>query len=581
MADEGLTVVVFVTPPGRGVGQSVDVNVEAYMWGTLVDLETLDVSIGFAHTVTLTNVSTGKWHGSYTINASDALGGTLYVTANGGLDVLSATDNSFYSLPDSAATVGWEVKTRLANQALFGLSPSPGTNVIVEGRTYHDGTLKDGGPLNATAHITEGLNSSTATPAGTKVADGVYQFTIQVPADLTVGRLYSVEVKLGTGLTAQSDFQTFQVNTVPVAAWVQSKSANSASVKVLVGSTSAIAGANVSVSGTVITFIPFGTSAIAAVYGTTDAKGQATVNVSWSGTGAATLMVNVTSGGKMSTVALYAFEGLGSTTWIPLPNIPYGCSAALQTDPSTFKAGDTANLKIRVTEDGTLMASKSLTRIVFRSTASGSSQAGNVTTDAQGDLTVTYVVPTDWKDSEHLEVVVVCPMGASTRAQADFTGGAPQGTSNIHVTATTAAAGGKIHVTATYSGNKSLVGVTGGAFLVPGSAAGGFSGAGGSNAPFTVFAQSGTTFTGDVNVPAFYPDGDYSLIVGLTNTAAVSSTSDEVSEGNVSTVHISAAGGGGGGAGGGLLPGFEGLAAVAAVGAGAAIVAIGRRRKVA
>ena len=126
LADDGLTVIVFVTPPGRDVGQAVDVNVEAYMWGTLVDLESVDVSIGFANMVTLSNVSTGKWHGTYTINASDALAGTLYVTANGGLDVLSDSDTSSYELPDSGVSVGWEVKTRLANQAQFGLSPPPG-----------------------------------------------------------------------------------------------------------------------------------------------------------------------------------------------------------------------------------------------------------------------------------------------------------------------------------------------------------------------------------------------------------------------------------------------------------------------
>jgi hypothetical protein len=280
----------------------------------------------------------------------------------------------------------------------------------------------------------------------------------------------------------------------------------------------------------------------------------------------------------MSTVALYAFDTFGpGGGWIPLPNIPYGCSASLQTDPAPFKPGDTANLKIRVTEDGTLMASKSLTRLVIRSTASGSSQAGNVTTDAQGNFTVTYVVPTDWKDSEQLDILVVCPTGSSTRADAEFSQSGVQGTGNIHVTASSAAAGGKIHVTATYSGNKSLVGVVGGAFLVPGAALGGFSAAGSSNAPFTVFTQAGTTFTGDVNVPSFYPEGDYSLIVGLTNTAAVSLLSDEVSEGNVSTVHIGAAGGPGGGTGGGLLPGFEAPLVVAAAGLVGA-VALRRRR---
>lgn len=581
LADDGLTLLVFVTPPGRDVGQMVDVNVEAYLWGAPVNPGTVAVTIGFGTDVTLTNVSTGKWHGTYRINASDALFGTILVNADASLDLLSGSDFSTYQLPDGSVSVGWEVKTRIANQALLGLSPAPGSNVVIEGRTYLDGTLKDGGPLNATARVTEGATSTDSTPTGTKVADGVYQFTIQVPADVATGRLYSVEVKLGTGLSAPSDFQSFQVNPVPVAAWIQTSTPTSAVVKVLAGSTSAIAGANVSVSGEVITFIPFGSSPIAPVTGITDAKGQATINVSWTGTGAATLMVNVTSGGKMSTVSLYAFDNLGSTGWIPMPNIPFGCSAALQSDPSAFEPGDTANLKVRVTEDGTLQASTSLTRILIRSTASGSSQAGNVTTDAQGNFTVTYLVPSDWKESEQLEIMVVCPSGSSTRTQAEFSSGAFQGTGNIHVTATPTAAGGKLHVTATYSGGKTLVGIIGGAFLIPGSGAGGFSAASASNPPFALFTQSGTTFTGDIDVPAFYPEGDYSLIVGLTNTAAVSLLSDEVSEGNVTTVHIGAAGGPGGGTGGGLLPGFEGFAAVAAVGAGAAIVAIGRRRRVA
>jgi hypothetical protein len=71
------------------------------------------------------------------------------------------------------------------------------------------------------------------------------------------------------------------------------------------------------------------------------------------------------------------------------------------------------------------------------------------------------------------------------------------------------------------------------------------------------------------------------VVVIVSNHGAASTTSEEFTEGNATAIHVGAASGPGGGgatAAKGFLPGFDGLAALAAIGAGAAVVALGRRR---
>jgi hypothetical protein len=581
LADEGLTILLLVSPEGRDVGQSVEINVEAYMWGTPADLDTLEVTIGLAGSpLILTKVSTGKWQATHVIATDEGTFGFVTVSATGDLGGLSAFQYTSYSLPGSSGggSGGWHVKSRIANLEQVGISPPLGSSVVVEGRSYLEGNLTDGGQLNATARFVAGSSTTTQALTSTKVSDGVYRFTVAVPADLTVGRLYQVTVQLGSGLSVESSTQTFAVNPVPVAAWITSSSNTSATVRVLAGSTTAIVGASVEVGGAVYSYFPIGIQTIANVTGTTDAKGQALVNVSWGAGAAALLNVTVSSGGKTSTLVLYTFGSLTGPGWMPQPNVPVGCSAALQTDSAEIKAGQTAQLKVRVTEDGVLLASRSLTRFVTRDGASATAQAGNVTTDAQGNFTVTYAVPQDWKLLESLKIMVLCPSGATADVSAEFgstnLGG---GTSDLQVTVGSSTVGGRLHITATYTGSSSLAGAEGGAMVVPGSGLGGLATAIGGNPPYGIFSRSGTTFSTDVQIPSFYPEGDYSVIVGIRSEAAVSKLSDEVNEGNITAVHINAAGGPTGtpGTGGGILPGFEAPWALAA----AAVVGLGYARR--
>ncbi len=595
-ADEGLVVLVFVGPEGVGQDDTIEVNVEAYHNGVAADLDTINVSLGILSGVFLdfTNVSAGKYHATYTITADDVTATYLSLFGSAQLGLASANIFEFYSVGGGGSSGAWEIKTRLTNHPEGGLDVGPGASVIVEARSYNGGALADGGPINMSMITSESGFGGAPPSAGTAVAvtkiqDGVYQTTVVIPAVINNTRIHMVTATLGSGDEAPTDSTVFFANPYPIMTVVESSTATSAALKVYVGGGAPISGAVVSLTGMSITSTPPYFMQVGPFTGTTDASGTTRLTATWSAMAApATWNLNVTSGGKM-VMAIVSFGEGGPSDWTPSPPDGFGCEVNLQTDPEGMGAGQTVTLTFRVTEDGVAVAEASVTRFVFPDAALGTSQAGNVTTDESGDLTVTFEIREDWESSDMLNVQVVCPSGETGTAYVFFDGiSGPFGTGALKVSAT-GALGGAVQVTATYSGSNAFTGATGYAAIIPGNvtniAGVGLSG-GGIVAPMT---RSGSTWTASLSVPAWLGTGDYTVICIVTNDAATATTSDQTMEGNMTTIHLTPAGStggtgtnnttGGGGGGGGFLPGFDAAAGVGAVAAGAALVALARRRR--
>ncbi len=586
-ADGGLALIVFVTPEGRSVGQTVDVNVETYVNGVATDVETLSVQAGIGGTdINFTNVSAGKYHATLTINAGDVLMGSLYISGSADLGALSESIFDTYSVGGGSAS-GWEVTLRTVAGGQQFVTVAPGANVLVEARTYLDGNLADGGPVNMTLQTTNGMDfgaSPAETPlTSTKLSDGVFQATIQVPNDITLSKSFQVKAWLGSNITGPSETTLFFAHPFTVMSFAESSTATSAVLKVFAGSASPIAGANISLSGLAITMgLPPSITTVGPFTATTDANGKATLNPTWSASSTiSTWFLNVTSGGKTTSTLVLFGPTTGATSWTPTPAFGFLCEVRLQTDPSSFQPGQTVNMRFRVTNNGTAVASASVFRYAFRDGASATAVAGNGSTDASGDFMMSYAIPANWTGNDQLTVKAVCPSGYTGSDEVQGGSANPFGTGKLTVSAS-GALGAAVQVTATYSGTNALTNVVATCAIVPGnqtSLAGlGFA-AGSLSAPMT---RSGSTFTGSINVPLWLGDGNYTVIAFISNMGATSTTSDQTMEGNTTTIHMTPQGSTGGNTnntGKGFLPGFEAPATVGAVGAIAALLVVGRRRR--
>lgn len=590
-ADDGLVVLTFIGPAGKNVGDTIDINIETYLNGVATNVDTLDVSVGFGGgaSFTFTNLSTGKYHTTYQIDANDSMLGSLIITGSADLGVASGSIFEFYTVGSGGGGGGgWEVSARLLNHPMGGFDVQAGDHVTVEARSYNMGTLADGGQINmsmiaSTSGFTGGPPMGGATPLNvTKVSAGVYQAVVDVPATITTSNLFFVTATLGTGLLAPSDETTFFANPFRVMTVVTGSTSTTGSLKVYVGGDAPVAGAQVSLTGMSIMMTPPYFTQVGPFSATTDANGQASLTATWTaGQSVTTWNLNVSSGGKMS-MGVVAFASGSTTAWVPSPPIGYGCEANIQTDTSKITGGQTANMVFRVTSNGAPVSSQSITRFVYLDGATGTSQAGNVTTDATGNFTVTYAVPSPWTFDNSLKVEVYCPDGTSDTAFVSFsTSGAGFGTGTVTVSAS-GQLGGAVAVTGNYAGSNALTNAQAFAAILPGNstnfASGGFTG-GGLIAPMT---RSGNTFSGSVTVPAWLGSGDYTVIVVISNDGATSSTSDQTTEGNTTVIHLTPQGSTGGNNGTpakGFLPGFEGAAGIAAVGAAGALLVVSRRRR--
>jgi hypothetical protein len=589
-AVDGLEAVVLVTPKGRGVGENVEINVETYLHGTLVDVEILDVIIdltGAPSSVTMTNISTGKYRAVYMIDNNDVHQDEMDVSVSAQIGTAGTFVSVVYDTVATAATGTWELTVRGVGSASAGLWIGPGTNLTFEARSYFNGNLQDGGQINLTSTYVTGTAPTSSALTVTKIQDGVYQATLAVPADLSTSRAYGIEAQLGPGAADPSESTTVMAHPFNAFALVTTQTNTSASLRVLAGGTTPISGATVTLTGTAITSTPPYVQTIGPFTGTTDANGAATINATWtaaqSGLGFWTL--SVASGGKTTQMALFLGVDTGDQTWTPDTPSTFGCDVEMQTDPSTLVLGQSAPFKFRVTQDGAAVVSGSITRIIWREGEGATWVAGNATTDASGNFTVTLTVPANWTEDDVLHVSVVCPSWDTgedlLQGEVGATGGSTQGT-KVTVTAS-GKLGGNVDVTATYTGTNALTGAQAFAAIVPGNQTqitGIGLGGGGLTAPMT---KSGSSFSGSVAVPLWMGEGDYTIIVLITNIGATSTLSDQTFEGNMTTIHLTpqgSTGGGGATPGGGFLPGFEAgmVAAAAALAAGVAVAARGRRR---
>ncbi len=538
--DGGLTVLLFVTPPDRGVSETLSIDVEVYWWGqpTSADSVRLTVSSSGA-SPTLSNVSTGKYHASYKILQGDLRVGSLSIQASANKAGRYTQDTAYYALRGAFNNPGWQVQVRIVSPA--NLAPPPGSLIVFEARSYSGGALAEGGPINATL-VSEaaGVVDPLEILPTTRAADGVYRFNLQIPANLSLSRAYDVTARLGVAYYGASTEIRFTSNPVPVTAYMTGGNDTEVTLRVIAGSNAPVGGAMVELKQQTDSPSPRSPGPSPPVYrNTTGADGIAELVVLKESIGGTypDYVLNVSQGNRTTSQHAY-LSFANSTAWRPEPPYNYSCEARLQSDPTGFSAGETAALSVRVTHDGAPLVNRSVSRFAWRAGYAGTETAGNVTTDAAGNFSLTYAIASNWTSGDSMTVLVVCPSGEAARLFIQF---GPLGlgfaSRDLHVSVA-GALGGDLSLNATYTGARPLEGATALALLIPGRSTTTLVARGPPDALYVPLSLQGSIFSGRVSVPAWMAEGDYIVVVLLSSTAATSQIGDQVTETAVAAVSL-------------------------------------------
>jgi hypothetical protein len=526
-ADDGLTLILFVTPPDAGLSETISIDIECYWWGQPVDVDEVRLTMSpYGASPTFSNVSAGKYHASYTLLRGDVDGGTITMQASAVYRGTRATDISYYAPRGGHYATGWRVQLRQVSPQ--NLAPPPGSHVVLEARSYDGYLLKDGGAVNATLRETgpSGPLPDEILPP-TRVSDGVYRFAFDIPANLSASRAYEVQARLGVANYGANAYVRIWSNPIPVTVYLLRGNGSAATLRVIAGTDAPVAGAQVELREDVSNY-DYPPRSADVFRNSTNASGVAEVVATHnaSGDSYASYRLNVTRANRTTSVPVFlSFDTL--TAWRPLPPYNYSCELRLQTDTASIRPGDLAQLAFRVTYDGAPEVRRQVPRFAWRAWVAGTIAAGNITTDANGVFSLNYSVPANWSSSDWLFVQVDCPEGRSARETVYLGFGSPYAGRNLVLNAS-GFLGRNITVNVTYTGPRPLAGASALALLIPGTSVTGLVTSMPPDALYVPLTLHGSTFSGTAAVPAWLPAGDYIVVVQVSNQAATDDASEQV-----------------------------------------------------
>jgi hypothetical protein len=583
-----LAIIAFVGPEGRSVGETLDVRIEVFRFTERYDPDHVAVrfdstSSNYAHADRL---ETGVYFVRYTIQSAD-IGSFGYLSID--VHVSEGTSGHSQAFPYLVEGAGggpsgvFALSSRVTNRETIGPTLEPGETALMEVRSFWNGSLRDAGVINATVRkYPEGTTYENLTV--TRSGSGLYQASFSAPPNTTNTSIFQVGFLLGEGYTAITTAQAFVVDPFP--AWVDVRLLDSShfQVKVAAGIAAPMAGALVNISGS---YFSFGSIFNGSSFGTighdlyTNDSGGASVILDIAPDfGFSTILVNVSHGGQ----SVWRAFSLDPSDLAGGDSRPYGSGFLgwLDSDPTQYRRGQTAHLKYHFENGSTPAANFNVTYYWWRDSNQSVVEAHNATTDALGDLTISYTIPQDWGQGEAFVVRVERREGFGGYQQipARFDPAPPGGDSDLELRVSRGALGAALHVEAVYTGRGDAVGAEAVAVVFPANLSG-------TGLPSTlalyipptsaVMSRQGNTFAVDIDLPKHYPTGEYTVAVLLSNGGAVENTIDAMASGNWTVVAVGPEGSlVDTGAGGGFLPGPSGIAAAAVAGVAAAI---GRRRR--
>ncbi len=353
------------------IGDVVTITIHVFEFGSHSDAS-LTVTTR-ARTLSTVHTGTGVYTATFTIQASDCAFGYVVVTAAATIGSVSDTAYAYVELP-------WFV----ADLFVPVTHADPGQTVDVTARFTNNGTLVDPATVSIQAYVyAPGVGDVTQDLTLTHQSLGTYTGSYVVPPNLLqAGSVDFSAVAAWSGLSAYDDVSIEVGGPRVLTAWYRPVSVGLSTATVDLYAANAtgwpVVGASVTGSYTYYT----GTTQTGTMSGTTDARGVARLTLSYPG--------------SLYGVSFWGTATSGSTSggfrgYLARPST----NLVVIEDPlsQVFAPGSAASLQSTFYLSGQPVASATVYYYVYSNSVTVTS--GQVTTDANGRIAISFLMPSD------------------------------------------------------------------------------------------------------------------------------------------------------------------------------------------
>lgn len=516
------------------MGGNLSIELRALNWSAPVDLDALYLTIGSNSPIEIGSyrVERGVYRYAHTVSAGEIANGSLSIFARGSLGNSVAFGGSAYPVTPDAGGGHAIVRLRIVNADELGYSPLPGQSVLLEARTYVDGIVATAGVPIVMVRQTIAETAFETSQNMTGVDRGIYQFTIQMSAEMSTTTFYSITARLvgppPDFLAISEDSLQFAAEPFPVVITVGNVTTSDAVIRVFAGGLSPITGATVRASGGIYRPALATYENLTESTAFTGADGSTQIPIVFGEPGYGELSLRIVYGSAISVHEHIPFAFGSQSGWLPRVPSTSAFGMTLQTDPTWVKPGTEVSLSFLAFRSRLPFGLEEVAVIAYRETKGGLYLVANVTTDFRGFLGVTLRLPFDWISSDELDVVALNRFGERAFVTVTFNQAEILASRELNVTLSEIDPQGNLVVTASYLGSSNLSGSTVLAFVIPSSnfsdvLAGRFWGA----PRFAPLATVGSNLTGSIQVPLSWANMDLSVLVTVTTRGARLRLADE------------------------------------------------------
>jgi hypothetical protein len=414
-----LLLMVHVTPPEPNRGDLIEIHVAALKGPNHVSLDgitgTASLYDGETSQLEFEENGTGTYVAVLTLPLAVREIRLVAIGAEGTLGLETATQSVLVRVADMPPFVdeGLMLLAIWENERDLGSWLRPGDTIRYRVWTYLDGTLETGIVPNGSGYLWpyDGRASHFSREA-ISVGPGEFEFSYIIPEDLQVSARVYIRATVEDPVPVVGSAHQVWVHPVPAVLVVEHLEAGGAAVRACAGNEdSPLEGADVRIG--------IGVTNGSGLHESdhslrTEANGCVRVLVDSLAVdyGQVQAHAEIVVGGKTTILdARSIVEPRNSYVGGP-KETPDGFTVDAETDPSSLSAGKSGFLVFGVRLDGEPFADGEVGVVAFRSPYAGApGLVGNYSTDANGQLTLSYRVPSDWSDDDYLNVHLYTPAG--------------------------------------------------------------------------------------------------------------------------------------------------------------------------
>ncbi len=563
-----MTVVVYATPEGAGVNETITIHVEVYMHASLVHPDELTGVASAARgqpTVVLdfSNAGIGRFTATLEIRPEFNSGYrsvSIHVTAR--VADHEETGRLSYHIGEPGYPSGLYIGARVANTEQLGIEPLAGDTIVFQSYTHRDGRPEDVGAPSGRVVLFPyadrfeeyspfSLSRDEQSVVGVREGPGVHSFTYQIPPETNVSTRFQFNAEIQGTVHQPSAVAHVIVHPLPAILEIVNGAPAGSAARVC----ASYRGHAVENASVAFGIIPNPTSIISADIPirenrTTGPDGCATVPLDSEGDPDRILVIANVEGFGLTSRLMVAgayrddpFEPQGG----PDPP-PHDLVLRLLSDPTIIVPGTEATFTISAAVNGTPLANYSVAVFAGPWNRGQPFFIGERPTDANGTFSFTCPIPEAWTWNDLLHVRFVTEAGERLEVHINvgvpplnhehWPGHGPPGP--LRVEATHDTVNGTLAVRAYPQPGQNVTGLSAwgdvipveSVFPMPGNTRDG-------NFPGGPMRWDGEAFSGTFRLSAWLWEGDYVVVAGLESEFGFRTRPAEVPQYNWTTVHLS------------------------------------------